>query len=131
MPQPLLTSLREADASLSALEALWPTLSERLTALSGQLVTAERQLQTLSGALQLWQENSVEWERQSQDWQGALTTARSSLDELTRRYAALSQVYSAQAALLERTARSRDVWRGVALGAAVVAVLAVVVAAVR
>jgi chromosome segregation ATPase len=126
--QSLTASLQKADASLTALESLWPKLSEQETLLGQQLVIAQQRLETLRGALQLWRENSDEWERLSQDSQAALRTAQISLAELTKRYEALSQSWSvyreaseARVALLDRRVRG---WRTAAIAGTVGALAA-------
>lgn len=116
---PLQETLRQADETLTELEALWPKLSERLNESALLLSQAQKQLDSLRAELTLWQENSAEWERASADSQAALTRVQDSLDGLTKRYDALSLSWQEYRKQVEVAAAARELavkrWRTVAL----------------
>jgi septal ring factor EnvC (AmiA/AmiB activator) len=132
----LLESLREADATLTQLEALWPMLSAQVSETGQRLVQAQKQLDSLRAELTLWQESSAEWEKASQESQAALARVQTSLAELERRYVGLLRSWSAYRTEMLKQAESRELalrrWRVVAIAgipaAALLGVLAVLVA---
>ena len=120
--------MREADETLTQLEALWPKLSEQVSETGRRLGQAQTQLESLGAALQLWRENSDAWEKLSQDSRAALATAQTSVDALTLRYAQLWRLWQdyrkqaeLQIATLDRRLR---VWRTVAVAGTVAALVA-------
>lgn len=119
-PSSWLESLREADATLTELEALWPTLSGRLSELGTQLESAQKQLDSLRGALTLWQQSSAEWEQASLDSRASLERVQRLLAELTRRYGVLSRAWSDYRTEVERKTALREAairrWRALAIG---------------
>ena len=128
----LLESLREADATLTQLEALWPMLSAQVSETGQRLVQAQKQLDSLRAELTLWQESSAEWEKASQDSAAALGKVQSSLAELERRYVGLLRSWSAYRTEVLKQAESRELalrrWRVGTIGAVGVAVLCAVLA---
>ena len=131
----LLVSLRAAERSLAELVTLSTTQRLKSAELGLRLEQMQQQLSTLDAKLELWQEHSRELETSLERSGSELIEARSSLVELTRRYAGLLRSWSAYRLEMQTQAAARELavrrWRivtvvGIPAGALLGALLGVI-----
>jgi hypothetical protein len=130
-PSELMPSIRRLWIVDGLLASLEQSLSEQLqqaTDFEARLARAALLLSEQRAELELWRQNSENWESSQADSQAALEKAQTLLAEHEERYAALSQSWRAYRERADNLVRGLErqvrVWRGLAIGLGIAAVVA-------
>jgi len=129
-----IADLTKADSLLSELRSRLLTSQADFEVLRLKLSKADETLKQLETSVTRWQLSSTTWEKSSADLRALSETLQTSLGNLRTQYDALSTAWSKFRSLSETVLKRREsevrTWRGLAIVAGVLAVVAAGVAVV-